>query len=69
MTIDIISDGVDSRGSRVLCCSEEVLEGDDVPVEPTHLGYVDGVGDVVQDERVDVVIPDYQYIQKILKPC
>ena len=57
LTIDIISDGVYSRCSSVLCGSEEVLEGNDVPVEATDLWHVDRVGDVVQDERVDVVIP------------
>ena len=58
LTIDIISDGVYSRCSSVLCGSEEILEGNDVPVEAAHLRHVDGVGDVVKDERVDVVIPD-----------
>ena len=58
MTIDIISDGVYSRCSRVLRGSEEILEGNDVPVEAAHLRHVYGVGDVVKDERVDVVIPD-----------
>ena len=33
------------------------LKGYDVPIEPASQGYVNRVGDVVQDERVDVVVP------------
>ena len=34
------------------------LQSYDVPVESSNLGNMDGEGDVVQDEWVDVVVPD-----------
>ena len=50
-------DGIDYRSSGVLCGSEQILECDDVPVESPGWRHVYRVGDVVQYERVDVVVP------------
>ena len=66
LTVDIIPDGVHPTGSSVLGGSQEVLQGNDVPVEPTNLRHVDGVGDVIQDKTVDVVVPRRRNYNAIL---
>ena len=63
LTVDIIPDGVDPTGPGVLRGSQQVLQGYDVPVEPAHLGHVDGVGNVVQYKTVDVVVPRTTYFK------
>ena len=57
LTVDIVPDGVHPTGPGVLRGSQQVLQGNDVPVEAAHLGHVDGVGNVIQYKTVDVVVP------------
>ena len=45
------------RGENVILWQLSYLQSDDVPVEASHLRHVDRVGNVVQYEGVDVVIP------------
>ena len=66
LTVDVVPDGVDPTGPRVLGGPQQVLQGDDVPVEPAHLGHVYGVGDVIQYKTVDVVVPRLRYYKTSL---
>ena len=42
------------------------LKCDDVPVKASNLRHMDGIGNIVKNERVDVVIPKYNLEYKDL---